>query len=455
MRDHPPSAGTGDVSRRSELPCIDPRREEAQSRGVRTRLTHVKARRAEPRYRESMHAVPAAAAPRPSPLALCSEEPFRVFFPLGLAAGIAGLSLWPLFLWGWWPSYPALIHTRLMIEGFMGAFIFGFLGTAGPRIIGARHLSTPELAALLALFVGALSAHLGGHVIAGDVLFLASLLTFVTVLGARFATAEELPPPNFVLAGCGLLSAIAGTVLMLASFGHSGRVALYTLGSLLLNEGFVLFPVLGVGAFLFPRLLGNPLDASAMEARRPGPVWKKSARCAGGVAALIVVSFVLESLGFVRGGGALRFATALAYLATQIPGTLRPTRGPVMAHCVRASTWMLLLGLLWPVLLPGYRVAGLHLVFIGGFMLITFTVGTRVILGHSGQGHLFRSRLPFLLIAGGCLLVGLLARIGADFMPSVAGRNAHLIYGALFCIMAALIWGVRLIPRVLVPDPEE
>jgi hypothetical protein len=29
------------------------------------------------------------------------------------------------------------------------------------------------------------------------------------------------------------------------------------LGTLMLNEGFVLFPILGVGAFFFPKLLGG------------------------------------------------------------------------------------------------------------------------------------------------------------------------------------------------------
>jgi hypothetical protein len=31
------------------------------------------------------------------------EEPFRVLFPLGILASIAGVSLWPLFVGKWLP----------------------------------------------------------------------------------------------------------------------------------------------------------------------------------------------------------------------------------------------------------------------------------------------------------------------------------------------------------------
>jgi uncharacterized protein involved in response to NO len=98
---------------------------------------------------------------------------------------------------------------------------------------------------------------------------------------------------------------------------------------------------------------------------------------------------------------------------------------------------------------------GLHLLFIGGFMIVTFTVGTRVVLGHSGQSRLFNRPLPFLITAFVSLVVGLGARIGADFMPNGVGRNAHLIYAALLCVVAAVLWGLRLLPHVLTADSED
>jgi hypothetical protein len=54
--------------------------------------------------------------PKPS-MRLFWEEPFRLFFPVGLTLGIVGVSLWPLYYAGLITLYPATAHARLMIEG--------------------------------------------------------------------------------------------------------------------------------------------------------------------------------------------------------------------------------------------------------------------------------------------------------------------------------------------------
>src|SRR5215510_5213905 len=69
------------------------------------------------------------------------EEPFRIFFPACIALGFLGVSLWLFYFAGVGIAYPSLSHARLMIEGFMGSLIFGFLGTAGPRITSAPSFS--------------------------------------------------------------------------------------------------------------------------------------------------------------------------------------------------------------------------------------------------------------------------------------------------------------------------
>jgi uncharacterized protein involved in response to NO len=74
------------------------------------------------------------------------QEPFRIFFPAGLLLGIIGVSLWILYYMGAGVPYPNVAHARLMIEGLMASFIFGFLGTAGPRLTSAPHFSLPEIA---------------------------------------------------------------------------------------------------------------------------------------------------------------------------------------------------------------------------------------------------------------------------------------------------------------------
>ena len=392
---------------------------------------------------------------RPRFVAMCCEEPFRVFFPLGLAIGIIGLALWPLHLLGAFMPYPGVMHSRLMIEGFMAAFIMGFLGTAGPRLLSAPHFSALELSALVALHISQTAAHLVSRSAFGDALFCFELVTFAVILCRRFILRGDLPPPNFVLVGGGLLNGIVGAAIVAFASALAEQPRLYSFGMLALTQGFLLLPILGVGVFLFPRLLGAPFEAELAELRELTPRWKRQALLAAAVGLLVVASFVVESGGFLRTAGGLRFIAAAGYTAMNVPLVLKLGRVSSIGQCIRVAVWMLLLGLLWPVFLPGFRVAGLHLVFIGGFMLTVFAVATRVILGHSGHGHLCQNRLPFLLASAVLLLIGLVARIGADFMPSINGRNSHLLWAALLCIAAALVWGVRLVPRVLIADPDE
>ncbi len=392
---------------------------------------------------------------RPRLFAMCCDEPFRLFFPLGLVSGIVGLALWPLHLWGALAIYPGVMHARLMIEGFMGAIIIGFLGTAGPRLLSAARFTARELGTLVALHLANVAAHLAARPALGDALFCAELIALAVVLGRRFLARGDLPPPNFVLVGGGLPCGIAGAAIVAITSALGEGPRLYAFGMLALSQGFALLPILGVGVFLFPRFLGVPFGSELAELRLPTPGWTRKALLAASVAVAVIASFAVEAAGFLRLAGALRFIAAADYVATQMPSVLKFGRAPLLGQCIRASVWMLLLGLLWPVLLPAYRVAGLHLVFIGGFMLTIFAVGTRVMLGHSGQLHLCKKPLPFLIAACVLLLIGLGARIGADFMPSVVGRERHLIWAALLCIAAALVWGIRLIPRVFIPDSDE
>jgi hypothetical protein len=88
---------------------------------------------------------------RDSLLELAAWEPFRLFFPQAVLAGIVGVLLWPLYFWHFTEFYPGLGHIRIMAFGFFGGFIFGFLGTALPRMLSARPFEIYEVALLLLL----------------------------------------------------------------------------------------------------------------------------------------------------------------------------------------------------------------------------------------------------------------------------------------------------------------
>jgi uncharacterized protein involved in response to NO len=385
-----------------------------------------------------------AISSRKSP-ALCFAEPFRIFFPLGLLLGMTGVALWPLYVWHAIEFYPAQAHVRLMIEGLMGSFIIGFLGTAGPRLLDASPLSAAEVFALLVLQIVSAFLHLTQRQTVGDIVFLVLLLLFLGMMGKRARARHDLPPPQLVLVLFGLLNAIAGIFLLTAAKSMTNGLFANQLGSLMLNEGFVLFPILGVGAFFFPKLLGGAKPEPS-DLRIAAALWLKRATIAALTGVVIWTSFVLEALGWIRTAALIRGITTLTYFVMQGHLLEKPSGPPFLAHCFRLGALLLVLGLFLPVALPSYRLANLHLTFIGGFSVILFTVSTRVIIGHAGQSHLFRKRLGFLIAALALLVVAMVARVGADFVPPA--RNSHLAYAALIWLLAAVIWAYALGPKL-------
>ena len=391
----------------------------------------------------------AAALDAPKYPAIYFAEPFRIFFPLGLFLGAIGVALWPLFVWHAIEFYPAQAHVRLMIEGLMGSFIIGFLGTAGPRLLDALPLIAAEACALLVLQIASAVMHLLQRQTAGDILFLVLLLFFVGMMAKRARARSDLPPPQFVLVLFGLLNATAGIFLITTAKSFTNGSFANQLGGLMLNEGFVLFPILGVGAFFFPKLLGGARPEPS-DLRVARALWLKRATSAALTGVVIWSSFVLEALGWMRTAALVRGVTTLAYFVMQGHLLKKPNGPSFLAHCFRLGALLLIAGLLLPVALPAYRLANLHLTFIGGFSIILFTVSTRVIIGHAGQSHLFRKRLRFLIAALALLVVATAARVGADFIPQA--RNSHLVYAALIWLLAATVWFVALGPKLSLSD---
>src|SRR5690606_32706229 len=129
---------------------------------------------------------------------------------------VVGVLLWPLFYLQWIDFFPGFAHARLMIEAFGGAFVVGFLGTAGPRMAEAPKLTPPELIWLFHLHQSCAFAHLNLQLAWGDALFavmLGSLLTSLVVRLVRFR--KEPPPPQMLLALTGLLCGVGGAVLLI------------------------------------------------------------------------------------------------------------------------------------------------------------------------------------------------------------------------------------------------
>lgn len=364
-----------------------------------------------------------------------AAEPYRVFFFSGAVWSVVGVSLWPLFYAQGISAYPNLAHARLMIEVFAGAFVIGFLGTAGPRMASAPKLTPPELLGLFALHQACGFSHLTWRTSLGDVFFialLASLLLSLVIRVLKFR--REAPPPQMLLALVGLACGIAGASLSLSHAVPSDPQRL-RLANLLLYQGLLLPPVLGIGSFVFPRLLGGDFGDPKTPAQGRAKLMRAVA-----AAALLVVSFFLEAFGQVIPGYALRAAVAAAYLAVEVRWRRGPDDAP-RGSLTGGLFWALFLGLLGLVLAGFFHaqhVSVEHLLYIGGFGMLILVVASRVLFGHSGDlgGFFTRSNwVRFLILVG---ILTAITRALPAWIPSTT--VSHHVYAACTWGALVLLW---------------
>lgn len=379
-----------------------------------------------------------------------AAEPFRLFFCVGAVWSIIGASLWPLFYAGKLGFYPAYCHSHVMIEAFGGAFVVGFLGTAGPRMASAPKLTPWELVWLFGLHEACAISHLLLHHNWGETFFVAMLLSLLVSLVYRVVRfREEKIPPQLLLAFVGLACGVAGALLFLIPSTATDAQRM-RLAGLLLYQGFLLAPVLGIGSFLFPRLLGADFGVAAA----PRQARFRLVRAIVAAAAL-VGSFFLESYGAPLAGCLLRGLTFLTYLSMEVPWRRSASGAPrgawimgLACSLVFAFAGMVLAGVYYP-----QHISLEHLLYVGGFGLLILVVASRVLFGHSGDlpGFSKPSWVPKVIIF--LALLAALTRMSTGFLPRLT--VSHHRYAAWIWMAMVLLWLIWHRRRFVTKDQEE
>jgi len=381
-------------------------------------------------------------------------EPFRILFPVGMLLGLIGILLWPAWVWKVTDVYPGLAHSRIMIQGHMTAFVIGFLGTALPRMLRVPRLrATGSIAWACGLVVASL-LHGGGWQIAGDALYLITFGSFVGVIALRARQRRDLPPPAFVLTAGGVACALLGTALQIAiqTAPQSLPSLAFPLARLLLNQAFLLLPIMGVGAFILPRFLGLPSLQDFPDSYSPHPRWVRRALFAASCGFFVLVTFVLEAGGYFCWAFGLRAVAVLVFFAVEVPVFRFVAHQGSLANAVRIALWALPVGYLTMAVWPLYQTALAHIVFITGFSLVTLAVASRVLLGHSGQGRDLKKSSWQVRTLITCIILAMLTRVSADWMPDV--RFTHYAYAALVWALGTSVWAVRFLPAVRIADAD-
>lgn len=380
------------------------------------------------------------------------SEPFRLFFPLAALAGLVGVGYWPLMLKGWIDFFPNIIHARLMVPGFFGGFVIGFLATSIPRLLEAPRLRAVEVLLLWTMHAGLVGAYAFNHVALGDRLAAGNVILLLVVLGLRVGRRKDLPAPGFVMILPGLFCLLAGLVIAEADRRTPLEGEFDLLFRLLAYHGYPLLCILGAGSFLLPRFLGVGVRRRFADGPRPDRAWLLGAVITIVAGFTVMASYGLDVYVDTRLGGTIRALAVTGYLCWEIPVERLRWSG-------RGVQWFLLVGIIaLPVGIlaagwrPGLRVALGHIELITGFSFITLAVATRVVFGHSGNREKLERFHPWITFAGVLILLSVPTRIAGEIWPQL--MLTHYLYGAVGFLAGLAIWMGCALPKVLRPDPE-
>jgi hypothetical protein len=213
----------------------------------------------------------------------------------------------------------------------------------------------------------------------------------------------------------------------------------------LISLGMVLSLVLGLGSLLVPTFTATAAPVSVPGLTAP-PARSNRLPLYLLLLAALAGAFVAEAWGRPVLGATVRAAAATVMILGVWKLWRIPRRRDAPAFALWTSGWLVLAGLWSAALVPAFTLGALHLVFIGGFGLLTLGISTRVTVAHGRYPLSDEPRVLSPLILS-VLALTLLVRLAAEWWP------AHTVLllgvsGALW-ILCWLLWAWNALPRLL------
>jgi len=372
-----------------------------------------------------------------------ATEPFRVFFPLGILASAIGVLLWPAYFAEWITVYPLEAHARWMVIGFGGCFVTGFLGTAGPRLLGSDPWCRFEIILHTTMALVVLTCLAFNQIAAADLMTGFWLLGVLKSLLFRVLVGrKDIPPPGLPLAILGLTGAtVSGFALSMESF-LTYSMPVRTFWRLLYFQGFLWLPVLGVAPYLLPRFFGRK-SLHAFDDSLKMPIgWRRPFIESTLAGLLFLLSFAIEAWIGGRSGMLLRCAVVTIHLARSVPGLVSWSQVNGLGLALRWVLPCAVGGWALAAAFPPLRIGSLHLMFIGSLGLLMLAVATRVTLGHNSRHDRLASPLKWFHGVWAMTLLTAATRLTPEFVPKV--RVSHFIYAALLWVIILVFWAWKL-----------
>lgn len=381
-----------------------------------------------------------------------TPEPYRVLFPIGIAAALAGLVPWILYalaLVPGWPDalrigWPGPSHAALLVQGFELGFIAGFLLTAMPAFTHGPRCTRLELTlatAGVSAFVLLRTFDVPGAAIA----YLFTLASLGVAVARRVRPGAAAPPEEFLLVGTGLALGLAGALVQaLAEWGVMSPVAA-RLGVRCISLGMLPALVLGLGGLLVPTFaqLRDPLTIVGIARAGDRP---RRRLFVVTVAALLVIAVNLEFVGLTTIAGGLRAAAVLA--STMLAWKLwkRPGSDDRLSWSLWIAGWSITLGFTAAAFVPAQRVEAWHVAFVGGFALLTLAIGSRVVVSHGGHARV-EERVVLSALPVGALVLAAAVRALAPALDPAHATHHHAL-AAILGVIAFAGWLAPAWPRL-------
>ncbi|HUO04960.1 MAG TPA: NnrS family protein [Candidatus Binataceae bacterium] len=372
------------------------------------------------------------------------SEPFRVFFPLGVLFAWIGVGHWLTYATGVTATYSCKFHGLVQMQAFMMAFAIGFLLTALPRRTQSPPPSRTELAAFMGLLIVTTGGAFEEQWLVSEIAYAGLFLMLFQFAIRRFLSGQagRNPPAAFVLLPIAALHGLVGATLISVAERNGAPVWAGPFGQLLVEQGVFLCLVVGIGSLVLPLMGGSqpPADLGSS----PQETQKAIAYVLAGAA--IFVSLALEQMGFERTGPILRAIVVTAGLALGGKALQLPHKPGAHRKLVWLSVWLMPIGLIVSGIWPDYRVPALHILFIGGFSLMAFGVGTHVALSHLNMEGLALGKPPAVIVLGVTFIIALCARLAADASNTYF---IHLGWAAGMWIFGSAVWLAFFGPKLL------
>lgn len=373
-------------------------------------------------------------------LAAARNEPYRFFFPLGILFLIWGSLLWLSQLWGA-QHYPVEAHRYMMLNGFSGFFIAGFLMTAVPKFSKTHTARVYEIIFyFLITMLGLLFtyANLERYVFLTSALQAFSILFFLLV---RILKRQENPPYSFLFIFVGLMLWIVSAIVCFINPMPEFKAIHY--------EGAIASIILGVGSRLIPGILGHVEIVQTQRKRYENDkpfILTVPLHFFLMIGAFIGSYFLLDTPGqFIR-------LIVVVLIAVFYWRLLRfPKEKTALTWCLWIACWFIVGSFILRALWFDGLIHASHAFFFSGIVLLSLLISTRVLQSH-GPGKKELENLKRLYVVTFLVLLAGATRISAYLMPAHYLR--HLGYSSVVLTIAVLIWSYRYLPFIFVTKGE-